>query len=466
MNELILAVDDNRDSLFTLEQVLLLNGYRVNTAADGEDALRQAMSEPPAVILLDVVMPYLNGYEVTKRLKSDPNLRFVPVILLTAKDTLDDIVTGLERGADGYITKPFNSDELVARLRAALRLRALYQELRTTKLQNSNLLAQLSSGFSFDDIIGSSSAMREVLGLVAKLVNVDSPVLVTGPSGTGKELIARAIHFNSPRRSNPFVAVNCAALNEHLLESELFGHTRGAFTGAFRDKAGLFEAADGGTLFLDEIGELPLALQAKLLRVLQDGRFIPVGSTSEREVDVRIVAATNRDLRLMSDRGQFREDLYYRLNVINLVLPPLTARRDDIPVLAEHFLRKAQIRTGTEKRFSAEAIEMLSAYEWRGNVRELQNEIERMLILGQDRTELGADLLSSRISEAFRITHAQTEEASESSAGSLKHAIERLERRMIAASLERCRGNRSHAAKELGISRSSLIAKIQQYGLA
>lgn len=465
--DLILAVDDNEDALYALEQILIRNGFRVNTAGTGPDAIARAVQEPPAVILLDVVMPQLDGYQVTARLKADPNLRFVPLILLTAKDSLADIIKGLDRGADGYITKPFKPEELIARLRAALRLRAVYEELRTTQERNEGLIEQISSPYNFQNIIGTSSKMKQVLTLLTKVVNVDSPVLITGPSGTGKELIARAIHFNSLRRGGPFVPINCAALNENLLESELFGHVKGSFTGAMKDRVGLFEAADGGTLFLDEIGEMSPSLQAKLLRVLQEARFMPVGGTAEKEVDVRIVAATNRNLGEMAERGEFREDLYYRLNVITVTLPPLQDRREDIPVLIDHFLAVAQKNVkGQKKRLSQQALEVLSAYRWRGNVRELQNEIERLLILGQDSDELGTELISTRIVDEFFSGAKALNGGIQLARGlNLKAAIEELERRMIRDALERTGGNKSVAAKELGISRSNLITKVQQHHL-
>ena len=460
--DLILAVDDNADALYALEQVLLHNGFRVITADSGEQALKRAKADHPAVVLLDVMMPKMDGYQVTMRLKADPELKFTPVILLTAKDSLDDIISGLERGADGYIIKPFRPEELVARLRAALRLRAVYEELRVAENRNVDLLEQLSSPYNFSNIIGRSPAMKQVISLLEKVVHVDSPVLISGPSGTGKELVARAIHFNSKRKVGPFIAINCAALNESLLESELFGHVRGAFTGAIKDKAGLFQAADKGTLFLDEVGEMPPSLQAKLLRVLQEGTFIPVGSTAERHSDTRILAATNRDLVQMIETGQFREDLYYRLNVINIVLPPLHERREDIMPIVDNLLSKLSVKRQTKtKNLSPETASLLTEYKWRGNVRELENEVERMLILGQDDSVLGPELLSSRIREGG----GEEISAFSTSGKTLKQAVEQLERKMIKETLTRLGGNKSGAAKELGISRSNLIAKVQQYDL-
>ncbi|MCB0325028.1 MAG: sigma-54-dependent Fis family transcriptional regulator [Bdellovibrionales bacterium] len=457
----VLAVDDNADALYALSKMLAHNGFAVQTAASGREALEKARAHPPAIVLLDVMMPEMDGLEVTRRLKADTVLRFVPVILLTAKDSLPDVVRGLDEGADGYITKPFKPEELLARTRAALRMRAVYEELRTSEEKNQELLKQLSAQYDFNNIIGESASMKAVFGLLEKVARSDSPVLITGPSGTGKELAARAIHFHSSRRDKPFIAKNCAAFTEHLLESQLFGHRKGAFTGAIKDQAGLFEAADGGTLFLDEIGEMATVLQAKLLRVLQEGTFMSVGSTDESRVDVRVLAATNRDLRKMCDEGTFREDLYFRLNVITVELPPLTDRREDIPLLVEHFLgRHAAKRGALPKRVTPAVLDALRAYRWRGNVRELENEIERMLILGVDDDVLDVELLSPHVrSERSDAQGAGTP------AGELKHAVEELERRLILQALEETGWNKSTAAKKLGISRSSLISKVQQFGL-
>lgn len=462
--ETILAVDDHPDALYAIERMLSHSGYRVITASSGEQALEAARSSQPAVILLDVMMPVLDGLEVTRRIKADPVLRFIPVILVTAKDSLDDVVKGLDYGADGYITKPFKPEELLARTRSAIRVHALYQELRAVKETNKNLLYQLSSRYRFESIIGQSQAMREVFSLLEKVAPTDSPVLITGASGTGKELIARAIHFNSPRSTQPFVAQNCAAFSEHLLESQLFGHVRGAFTGAVRDQKGLFEAADRGTLFLDEIGEMVPGLQAKLLRVLQEGTFRPVGATEEKAVDVRVLAASNRDLAKMCEEGRFREDLYYRLNVICVRLPALNERRSDIPLLIDEFLQRAAAkRNAAKKSISPEALDVLTNYSWRGNVRELENEIERMLILGGSDEVLGAELISTHIHlEAERGPAAPAETGKQ---GALKEQIETLEREMILAALKKAAWNKSTAAKDLGMSRSSLIAKAKQYGL-
>jgi len=317
--------------------------------------------------------------------------------------------------------------------------------------------------YRFEKIIGRSGPMMEVFRLMEKVANSDSTVLINGESGTGKELVARAIHHNGPRKDKPFVVQNCSAFNDNLLESALFGHTRGAFTGALRDKKGLFEVADGGTFFLDEVGDMSPALQVKLLRVLQEGTFLPVGGTQVREVNVRVIAATHKDLGELVRRGEFREDLFYRINVIRLQLPPLRDRRDDLPILIDHFLRKHHREDQRARGLTPEAMAILGAYAWPGNIRELENEIERLLVLGGDLEVLPAELLSSRIRDAvvpgggpFMPARAH---------GRLHEAVEALEREMIHQGLVRTRNNKSRLARELGISRSNLILKISRYGL-
>ncbi len=315
----------------------------------------------------------------------------------------------------------------------------------------------------FGELVGTSEPMAELVRLLEKVCPSDATVLIEGESGTGKELVARAIHANGPRAQKAFVVQNCSAFNDELLESALFGHLRGSFTGAIQDKKGLFEIADGGTFFLDEIGDMSPALQVKLLRVLQEGIFTPVGGTEPRQVDVRIIAATHKDLKAMTSSGQFRQDLYYRINVIRVRVPPLRERREDVPLLAEHFLRKLSLARGVPpKQLSAETLGALVQHDWPGNVRELQNEMERMLVLGTDHAVLTPDLLSSR----FRPQdEGPDREEIGSKAGRLRSALEAVERDVIAQGLERTRNNRSRLARELGISRSNLLYKIQKYKL-
>ncbi|MCC6220208.1 MAG: sigma-54-dependent Fis family transcriptional regulator [Deltaproteobacteria bacterium] len=459
----ILIADDNKDALYALERILAHNGYLVVCAFSGEEAYEKALSCDPSLILLDVVMPRGDGYQVTRNLKAHPELRYVPIVLLSAKDTLEDIIVGLDNGADDYISKPFKPEELLARLRAALRLKTLYKNLGSSERQNEQLKKQLCREYDFQNIVGESPAMQEVFSLVKKVSLVDSPVLITGPTGSGKELIAHAIHYNSARQGGPLVVQNCAAFNDNLLESELFGHVRGSFTGAIRDRKGLFEVAHGGTLFLDEVGEMSQALQAKLLRVLQDGKFLAVGGSLPVKVDVRLLAATNRDLGKMVREELFREDLYYRLNVVQIKLPALAERREDIPLLINSFLHRLRAKyPQRQKAITKRAVEILSCYSWPGNVRELENEIERMLILGVDSEEVDMDVISERILDRT----ADLEVREETGKGVLKVALEKLERELILESLRRARGNKSLAAKELGISRSNLITKVKLYGLS
>jgi transcriptional regulator with PAS, ATPase and Fis domain len=308
-----------------------------------------------------------------------------------------------------------------------------------------------------------------VYRLLEKVVESDSTVLIYGESGTGKELVARAIHYNGPRAKRQFVVQNCSAFNDNLLESALFGHSKGAFTGAIKDKKGLFEIADGGTFFLDEIGDMSFALQVKLLRVLQEGTFTPVGSTEQKTVDVRVIAATHKDLQKMVERGEFREDLYYRINVIKVQVPPLRERMDDLSVLVEHFLRKHHRGKGTPPRVAVDAVASFQRYAWPGNIRELENEIERLLVLGGDLPELPDELVSSRIREADGGGGARpaprVSPPAGGPAGSLREAIEALERDLIHQGLIRTHWNKSQLAKELGISRSNLIQKCSYYGL-
>ena len=458
----ILAVDDNPDALFALEQLLLSRGFQVVTAASGNETLEKAQSERPDLILLDVVMPEPDGYEVAKRLKSHSELRYITIVLLTGKDELPDILRGFEQGADDYICKPYQSAELVARVHAALRVRRLYSELREVKVANRHLQAKLTENFSFGSIIGKSPAMADLYQIMAKVVDADVPVLITGESGTGKEMVATALHANGPRRDKAFVVQNCSAFNENLLESELFGHVKGAFTGAMRDKQGLFEVADGGTFFLDELGEMSPALQVKLLRVLQDGTFMPVGATKQKKVDVRIIAATNRNLEEMVKKGTFREDLYYRLNVVSLRLPPLRERVGDVPLLVQFFLSKIADKTKQGvKSIAPDAMSCLERYPWPGNIRQLENEIQRACVMSGKESLITRESLSPTVAGV----EAPVPRLSKGEERPLKDVLDQVEREMIEQVIARCEGNKSEAARQLGIARSNLIAKCREYGL-
>ncbi len=345
---------------------------------------------------------------------------------------------------------------------AANEIAAYEAAMQRLEGENKHLTQELSDRYKFENIVGKSGPMLEVFRLLEKVCASDSTVLVNGESGTGKELVARAIHYNGPRKDKPFVVQNCSAFNDNLLESALFGHLKGSFTGALRDKKGLFEVADGGTFFLDEVGDMSPALQVKLLRVLQEGTFLPVGGTAPRQVDVRVIAATHKDLGEMVKRGEFREDLYYRINVIRITVPPLRERRDDIPVLIEHFLRKHVRDKGSARQLSREAAAVLEDYGWPGNIRELENEIERLMVLSSEGELVPAELISSRIRDAVQGTRLPSPIKL---TGQLHAAVESLEREMILQGLQRTRFNKSQLARELGISRSNLILKIEKYGL-
>ena len=338
----------------------------------------------------------------------------------------------------------------------------LHLEISSREDRIKELNKELGNRFKYDNMIGKSKPMQSLYSLMDKIKGADSTVLVQGENGTGKELIAKSIHYNSHRKDKPFVIQNCSAFNDNLLESELFGHVRGSFTGALKDKKGLFEMADKGTFFLDEIGDTSPTMQVKLLRVLQEGTFTPVGATETRKVDVRIVAATNRNLKEMVEQGTFREDLYYRLNVINIRVPPLRERKEDIPFLTDFFLQKTfEAQGGVKRQLTKRALEKLYDYPWPGNVRELQNEIERLCVLSGEESKLVAELLSPKILEAGEKNKVQGSRLQ----GKLKDALEDLEREMIREGLRRTGWNKSKLAKELGISRAGLIMKVEKYGL-
>jgi two-component system NtrC family response regulator len=371
--ETILIVDDEKNYLLVLETLLAEVGYEVITCDNVRDALEITTSHDLDLVITDMRMPGADGMEFLAQLRGrEPEL---PVIMMTAYATVEKAVEAMKRGAFDYITKPFKNEELILTIRKAIEMHRLKQE-------NLLLSQELQERFKFDNIVGRSKVMRQMYEIVEKVAQTRASVLITGESGTGKELIARAIHFNSPRRAKPFISVNCSALPETLLESELFGHERGAFTGAVTQRKGRFELAHNGTLFLDEVADMSTALQVKLLRVLQEMKFERVGGTVTLEVDARLVAASNRDLKQEVGLGGFREDLYYRLKVVHIKVPPLRERRDDIPLLVHHFLRKVAHSNGLPvKGICHEALKYLYQYDWIGNVRELENVIERAVIL-------------------------------------------------------------------------------------
>lgn len=341
---------------------------------------------------------------------------------------------------------------------------AFHTEISKREDQINALSNQLENRYSYNQMIGKSKPMQELYSLLDKVSSSEATVLIQGENGTGKELIARSVHYNSPRKNSHFVTVNCSAFNENLLDSELFGHVKGSFTGAIKDKKGLFESAHRGTLFLDEVGDMTLTMQVKLLRVLQQGTFTPVGGTEERKVDVRVIAATNRDLKSMIEEGTFREDLYYRINVININVPSLRDRKEDLPVLVDHFLIKSCKEKQTPlKQLNARTMERIFDYSWPGNIRELENEIERLVVLSGHDQQIGPELLSPRIRDA--VASGQSKNSQFKLAGRLKDALEELEKTMIKEGLRRNKWNKSKLAKELGISRAGLIMKVEKYGL-
>jgi DNA-binding NtrC family response regulator len=412
----ILVVDDTPANIGFLLETLSQAGYRVRVAPDGESALEQAQYAPPDLVLLDVMMPGIDGFETCRRLRKLPDLAQVPVIFMTALADANDKVRAFAAGADDYVTKPFQHQEVLARVRTQLARRELEARLeranrelearvaaRTAELsaalaevealkarlqqENTYLQQEISESANLGEIIGASPALQAVLRQVAVVAPTDSTVLIHGETGTGKELIARALHEHSPRRARPMIKLNCSAISAGLVESELFGHVKGAFTGASDRRVGRFELANGGTLFLDEVSELPLETQAKLLRVLQEQEFEPVGSSRTIKVDVRVIAATNRDLATDAQTGRFRSDLYYRLNVFPIELPALRERRDDIPLLAEHFMRRMGRKLGKRlERIASDTLATLNAYSWPGNIRDLQNTIERAAVLATGST--------------------------------------------------------------------------------
>ena len=447
----ILAIDDDDSLRRVVEYNLAEEGYRVITAADGPSGLEAYQREAVDVVLTDIRMPGMEGIELLARLKSmQPEL---PVIMLTAFGTIDSAVEAMRLGAFDYLTKPFSRDQLRASVRKALEV----AELRT---ENRQLRQVVSERFSFANMIAGSRAMRAVSDTASRVAQTDTTVLLAGESGTGKELLARAIHFNSGRARGAFVTVNCAAIPEQLLESELFGHRRGSFTGAVADKRGKFEMANGGTVFLDEIGDLAPLLQVKLLRVLQEREIDKVGETRPIKVDVRVLAATNRDLEKMIAGGTFREDLYYRLAVVSIRMPPLRERADDIPLLVDAFVEKHAQRLGHARpAIQKDVYSAFNLYSWPGNIRELENVVERALVLDNDGV-IGLDDLPDRLrTPAQRIGNVRIELPDEGI------SLEKVERELILTALEKHDWNQTRAAAYLDITRSTLLYRMQKYAL-
>ena len=456
----ILIVDDDRNTREGLERALKFR-HNVFIAPDARTALDILASNPVDVILSDVRMPGLTGMEFL--LAAHEKYPETPFILLTAYGSVETAVEAMKAGAYDFLTKPVNLDHLdllVDRAIAARDLKSQTNELRT---QNTNLRRQLDEKFGMENIIGSSPAMQPVFDVIRAAAPTNATVLVTGPSGTGKELVAHAIHNLSRRAKGPFVAVNCAALPATLLESELFGHEKGAFTGAEARRKGRFELASGGTLFLDEIGEVDQPTQVKLLRVLEDRRFERVGGTETIAADIRLVAATNKDLKSLVAEGRFREDLYYRLAVVDIRLPPLRDRADDIPAMAMAFLKEFAAKNEKDvDAIAPGAVDLLCAYAWPGNVRELRNTIEKMVVLARGR-QLTVDDVPAAIRSAAGAGSSGT--SPDARAALSNGSLESTMKDKILAVLEKHRGNRSRAAVELGISRRTLIRRLAEYGL-
>jgi DNA-binding NtrC family response regulator len=459
----VLIVDDELNIRRVLSAMLKREGYEVTAAADGEQALAVLQKTPVHVVVTDMVMPRLGGLELLARISAD--LPDIPVIVITAHGTVDSAVQALKAGAFDYITKPFEQEELK---------KVIAKAARAHDLERQNVHGPTAAGEK-PPLVGESPSMRQVYEIVSKVADSPSTVLITGESGTGKELIARELHRGSARRDKSLIKVNCAAIPKDLVESELFGYERGAFTGAVGSKPGRFELADGGSLFLDEIGEVPLEMQVKLLRAIQESEFERVGGIKTLHVDVRLIAATNRDLKALIADGRFREDLYYRLAVVPISLPPLRERKEDIPLLVQHFIAKYNQRLGKRvERIDDEALQMLMSYAWPGNIRELENLMERSVLFAD-----GAIIHGASLPDALRDRAAGPPvpiaavgplgAIAAPSGASMKEIVRQaqadLERELIARALEETGHNVTRAAKRLQISRKSLQVKMKELGL-
>lgn len=452
----ILIIDDDQEVRISLQTVLETLGYATQTAASGEEGLRLIERTAFDLVLCDLRLPGASGLDVLRQKSSS-----VPLILMTAYGNPDIATQAVHAGAFDYISKPINPDDLVFILKK-------FEEFERLRRENEVLKASLSEKYSFKNIVAQSESFKEIFETIKRLSPFNTTVMITGESGTGKELLARAIHESSPRRGKPFIAINCGAIPETLMESELFGHKKGAFTDASRDKKGLFEEANGGTLFLDEVGELPLHLQVKLLRALQEQVIRRVGDEQNIAIDIRLVSATLRNLESDAREGRFREDLLYRLNVVSIHLPPLRERVEDIALLVEHFLQKHSKRLSVPfKRVSPEVMKILLEYEWRGNARELENCMERALVLSQ-----GEDISLEALPEAITRRHTKRAQSAAPASTensdnlSIKQRTASLEIDLIQRALHKTGGNRTHAAKILEISHRALLYKLKEYGLS
>ncbi len=453
----ILIVDDETDLAVSCQRLFNSKGYHSEVVANGKDALAYLQDEEPHLVLTDLKMPGMDGMELLQEIRA--SYPEVQVVMMTAYSTIEDAVAAMRLGAADFVPKPFTADHLAIVVEKVLAARELKDE-------NRSLKEQLSRRYSFENIIGKSQAMIQIFELIKKIADTSVNVLLCGASGTGKELIARSIHANSSRGSRAFVPVNCGALPEHLVESEIFGYEKGAFTGAAHAKPGLLETADNGTFFMDEISELAAPLQVKFLRVLQDGKFRRLGSNQEREVDIRLLCATNQPLEEKVEAGQFREDLYYRINTFTIQIPPLRDRPDDIPLLAQHFLQRyARQHQKPVREISPQAMELLVKGEWKGNIRELEHVLERAVILASGEAVQPADLPQQIRSAEAGFQTPQTFLLSLPFKEAKERLIEDFERRYIEDILQKYHGNVSRAAEHSGIDRRSLHRLLAKHHL-
>lgn len=459
MSARILVVDDEEIIIRSCLRILGSDDYTVESVRDGLEAIRKIDETPYDLVILDIMMPGIDGLEVLRRVKeAHPD---IDVIMVTGLSQIDTAVRAMKLGAFDYLPKPFDPDELRLVVKRALERRQLLQE-------NSSLKSEVSSKYRFENIIGASPQMQNVYRLIAKCAPTSSTVMLAGESGTGKELIARAIHYNSLRKDKPFVAVDCNSLSENLLESEMFGHVKGAFTGAVANKRGLFELADNGTLFLDEIGNVTLSTQAKLLRVIQEREFKAVGDTRTQAANFRLITATNKDLKAMVADETFREDLYYRINIFPITVPPLRERQDDIPALAFHFLRVFSEELGKKvDEFSEGAMSVLMNYGWPGNVRELENTIHRAVILAGDRMVRQAHLVNivDLVAQPDLDVPRTSDELKKIKKTAREKSVEGIERLFVLEALKRNAWNVTRSAEETGMQRANFQALMKKYGI-